>query len=99
MKERFEALMAECPLVAILRGITNQEVPAVCDVLYKNGIKLLEIPLNSPNALESISIAVKHCGDRLSWPLRPPWYRLWDKMFQSSRIQRRYNLLRLWWQL
>ena len=50
MKERFEAFMAECPLVAILRGITPPEVPDVCDVLYDNGIKLLEIPLNSPNA-------------------------------------------------
>ena len=64
MKERFEAFMAECPLVAILRGITPPEVPDVCDVLYRNGIKLLEIPLNSPNAFDSISIAVKHCGDR-----------------------------------
>lgn len=64
MKERFEKFMAECPLVAILRGITPAEVPAVCDVLFDNGIKLLEIPLNSPNAFESIAIAVKHCGDR-----------------------------------
>ena len=64
MKERFEKLMGECPLVAILRGITPAEVPAVCDVLLEKGIKLLEIPLNSPNAFESIAIAVKHCGDR-----------------------------------
>ena len=64
MKTRFEKFMGECPLVAILRGITPPEVKDVCDVLYKNGIKLLEIPLNSPNALESIAIAVRHCGDR-----------------------------------
>ena len=64
MKERFEKLMGECPLVAILRGITPAEVPAVCDVLLEKGIKLLEIPLNSPNAFESIAIAVKHCGDK-----------------------------------
>ena len=63
MKARFEKLMGECPLVAILRGITTAEVPAVCDVLLEKGIKLLEIPLNSPNAFESIAIAVKHCGD------------------------------------
>ena len=63
MKERFEAFMAECPLVAILRGITPAEVPDVCDVLFNSGVKLLEIPLNSPNAFESIAIAVKHCGD------------------------------------
>ena len=64
MKARFEKLMGECPLVAILRGITPAEVPAVCDVLLEKGIKILEIPLNSPNAFESIAIAVKHCGDR-----------------------------------
>ena len=64
MKERFEKLMGECPLVAILRGITPAEVPAVCDVLLDKGIKILEIPLNSPNAFESIAIAVKHCGDK-----------------------------------
>ena len=64
MKARFEKLMGECPLVAILRGITPAEVPAVCDVLLDKGIKLLEIPLNSPNAFESIAIAVKHCGDK-----------------------------------
>ena len=64
MKARFEKLMGECPLVAILRGITPAEVPAVCDVLLEKGIKILEIPLNSPNAFESIAIAVKHCGDK-----------------------------------
>ncbi len=64
MKARFEKLMGECPLVAILRGITPAEIPAVCDVLLEKGIKILEIPLNSPNAFESIAIAVKHCGDR-----------------------------------
>lgn len=64
MKGRFASLLDECPLVAILRGITPAEVPAVCDVLFDSGIKLLEIPLNSPNAFESIGIAVEHCGAR-----------------------------------
>lgn len=61
----FETLMKECPLVAILRGLLPEEVEAVCDVLYKNGIRLLEIPLNSPDALKSIEIAVKHTADRM----------------------------------
>ena len=52
----FETYLKECPLVAILRGITPEEVPSVCDVLYENGIRLLEIPLNSPDALKSIAI-------------------------------------------
>lgn len=61
----FDGLMKECPLVAILRGITPGEVTAVCDVLHKNGIRLLEIPLNSPEALQSIGIAVKHTAGRM----------------------------------
>ena len=64
MKACFERFLAECPLVAILRGITPPEVKEVCDVLYQNGVKLLEIPLNSPDAPESIAIAAKHCGNR-----------------------------------
>lgn len=60
----FEELMKHSPIVAILRGITPAEVPAVCDALYENGIFLLEIPLNSPNALESISIAATHCAGK-----------------------------------
>lgn len=61
----FESLMKECPLIAILRGITPEETEQVCDILYKNGIRLLEIPLNSPNALKSIETAVKHTEDRM----------------------------------
>ena len=53
--------MKECPLIAILRGITPEETEQVCDVLYKNGIRLLEIP----NALKSIEIAVKHTEGRM----------------------------------
>lgn len=60
----FEEFLKECPAVAILRGITPREIPEVCDILAENGIRLLEIPLNSPDALTSIAIAVRHAGDR-----------------------------------
>ena len=66
MKEQFEKFMAECPAVAILRGITNDEVTAGCDTLYDAGIRLLEIPLNSPNAVKSIAIAAEHCKGRMA---------------------------------
>lgn len=61
----FEFLMKECPLIAILRGITPQETEAVCEVLYNTGIRLLEIPLNSPDALKSIAIAVRCTEGRM----------------------------------
>ncbi|MBR1967678.1 MAG: 2-dehydro-3-deoxy-6-phosphogalactonate aldolase [Lentisphaeria bacterium] len=66
MKEQFEKFMSECPAVAILRGITNDEVISVCDTLYEAGIRLLEIPLNSPDAIRSIAIASEHCKERMA---------------------------------
>ena len=65
MKQRFEALLAECPVVAILRGITPGEVCAVCDVLYRSGIRILEIPLNSPDPFTGIEIASGYMQGRM----------------------------------
>lgn len=42
------------PLVAVLRGITPDEIPAVADALYAEGFRILEVPLNSPQPFESI---------------------------------------------
>lgn len=63
-KERFESFLKECPAVAILRGVTPDEIVSVCDILFEAGIKLLEIPLNSPDVFRSIPLAVKHCAGR-----------------------------------
>ena len=65
MKERFERLLKECPVIAILRGITPSEVPAVCDALFQAGIRVVEIPLNSPEPLTGIRIAAEHCVSRM----------------------------------
>lgn len=43
------------PLVAILRGVQPDEVEAVADALYAEGFRVIEVPLNSPQALESIA--------------------------------------------
>ncbi|MBO4619540.1 MAG: 2-dehydro-3-deoxy-6-phosphogalactonate aldolase [Victivallales bacterium] len=65
MKQRlFEQYLDECPIVAILRGITLAEIPAVCDILHEHRINLLEVPLNTPNALEAIALAAKHSEGR-----------------------------------
>lgn len=50
-------------VIAILRGITTSEVVAVCDSLVKAGITMIEIPLNSPEAIASISAASDAFGD------------------------------------
>lgn len=60
----FKKYLVECPVIAILRGITPQEIPSVCNALYEAGIRLLEIPLNSPSPFESISAASRHCNGK-----------------------------------
>ena len=44
------------PLIAILRGLTPEEAPAVGDALVEAGFRVLEVPLNSPRPLDSIRI-------------------------------------------
>lgn len=50
----FDLTSVELPLVAILRGLTPQEAPAVGAALFEAGFRLLEVPLNRPGALEAI---------------------------------------------
>lgn len=56
--------LARCPLVAILRGVTPEEVEAIGDALVDNGICVLEVPLNSPRPLDSIRRLARRFGDR-----------------------------------
>lgn len=53
---RFAAANSTLPLVAILRGITPPEAESIGWVLYEAGFRLIEVPLNSPNAFDSIEI-------------------------------------------
>jgi len=50
----FDHYRSACPLVAILRGITPEEIIEVGLALAETGFTLIEVPLNSPNALASI---------------------------------------------
>ncbi len=53
--QTFQALQAKLPLIAILRGLTPGEAVPVGAALQSAGFGLWEVPLNSPEPLESIA--------------------------------------------
>jgi len=61
---RFTQALASVPLVAILRGITPAEALPVGDALADAGFRLIEVPLNSPDPLESIGLLAQRLAGR-----------------------------------
>ncbi len=51
-------------IIAILRGITPEEAEPVCEALLEAGLTTIEIPLNSPRPLQSISELAKKFGSQ-----------------------------------
>ncbi|MCH7627219.1 MAG: 2-dehydro-3-deoxy-6-phosphogalactonate aldolase [Proteobacteria bacterium] len=52
------------PIVAILRGIETREAVAVAEALVDAGVKLIEVPFNSPDPAGSIAAMSQALGDR-----------------------------------
>ncbi|HYI43087.1 MAG TPA: 2-dehydro-3-deoxy-6-phosphogalactonate aldolase [Sphingomicrobium sp.] len=64
--ELFERCFRDSPLVAIIRGVTPHEVEEIGEALVKGGIRIIEVPLNSPDPLASIGrLAARFGGDVL----------------------------------
>lgn len=61
--ELFRRYLDQCPLVAIIRGVTPGEAEAIGDAIYEGGIRMIEVPLNSPDPLASIERLAKKFGD------------------------------------
>ena len=55
-------LLAACPLVAILRGIRPDEAEPICDALAAAGLRVVEVPLNSPDPFSSIARLARRFG-------------------------------------
>ncbi len=51
----FRGYFGTCPLIAILRGVEPEEAEAIGEALFAAGIRIIEVPLNSPRPLESIA--------------------------------------------
>jgi 2-dehydro-3-deoxyphosphogalactonate aldolase len=64
-KELFQQYLGQCPLIAIIRGVTPDEAEAIGDAIYESGIRIVEVPLNSPDPLESIERLASRLGERM----------------------------------
>ena len=60
--ETLRTHLDRCPLIAILRGVTPDEVEGVVGALIEAGIAIIEVPLNSPDPLTSIERAARRFG-------------------------------------
>jgi 2-dehydro-3-deoxyphosphogalactonate aldolase len=61
----FRSWLRDLPLIAILRGITPAEADAALDTLEEAGWRVVEVPLNSPHAMETLRRMVRRAGARM----------------------------------
>ena len=59
----FDRYFSQSPLVAIIRGVTPGEVEDIGQALYDGGIRIIEVPLNSPEPVDSIRKLAARIGD------------------------------------
>jgi 2-dehydro-3-deoxyphosphogalactonate aldolase len=51
------------PVLAVLRGISPDDILAIADQLIEHDIRRIEVTLNSPNAMHSIELLLSHYGN------------------------------------
>lgn len=62
--EELKRRLADCPLIAIIRGVTPDEVEEIGAAIFEAGIGIIEVPLNSPRPFDSISRLAAAFGER-----------------------------------
>jgi len=63
-RDLLQLYLDQCPLIAIIRGVTPDDAEVIGDAILEGGIRIIEVPLNSPNPLASIEKLAKKFGDR-----------------------------------
>jgi 2-dehydro-3-deoxyphosphogalactonate aldolase len=53
--QKFTRALDSCPVVAILRGVKPEDAESIGEALIDAGIRIIEVPLNSPQPLKSIA--------------------------------------------
>jgi 2-dehydro-3-deoxyphosphogalactonate aldolase len=58
--------IAASPVVAIIRGVTPDEAVDIAQAIHDGGVRAIEVPLNSPDPLESIRRIVEALHGRMA---------------------------------
>ena len=58
-----DALLRKTPLIAILRGLTPARAIVTARAIYESGIRIIEVPLNSPKPFLSIGRIAEDLGE------------------------------------
>src|SRR3954454_21499899 len=56
--------LEQCPLIAIIRGVTPGQVEEIGAAIFDAGITIIEVPLNSPDPLQSIEMLATRFGEQ-----------------------------------
>lgn len=64
-RELLHRYLDRCRLVAILRGVKPDEAEAIGGAVVEAGIRIIEVPLNSPDPLTSIERLAKRFGENV----------------------------------
>ena len=64
-KELLHHYLDECPLIAIIRGVAPDEVEGIGEAIFESGIRIIEVPLNSPDPIRSIERLAVRFGERM----------------------------------
>ena len=62
-RDRLHRYLDQCPLVAIIRGVTPDAAEAIGGAIAESGLRIIEVPLNSPEPLRSIEALAKRFGE------------------------------------
>ncbi len=61
----WDDVIARMPIVPIVRGITPKDAVAIAEALFDAGLLCVEVPLNSPDPLQSIAAMRAALGGRM----------------------------------
>lgn len=61
--ELLKSFLEQCALIGIIRGVTPDEAEAVGAAIFDAGIRIIEVPLNSPDPFDSIARLAARFGD------------------------------------